>query len=129
MKALRGAPPGARRGPAVAWSGREVLAQGWLRKQGRRPGAGWAPRFYILHGPRLDFYAQAGTTSVRTLLGWAPPDSTLVDVELRGSLLMSGARVEEEATTGEARGKDTVFRGVDADDTRRWLGLVRRVIA
>ena len=134
----RGAPPGGASGPAVAWPGREVLAQGWLRKQGRRPGAGWAPRFCILHGPRLDYYAKAGSTGLRALLGWARPDSVLVDVELRGSLLMAGARVEEDtgvaAEAGafrlvDARGKETVFQGMNVEDTRRWLGLVQQAIA
>ena len=117
--------------PAVAWPGREVLAQGWLRKQGRRPGAGWAPRFCILHGPRLDYYAQAGASGLRGLLGWARPDSALVDVELRGSLLIGlGASVAEEAVDAagapgafrlvDARGKETVFQGVNAGDTARW---------
>lgn len=134
----REAPPGGASGPAVAWPGREVLAQGWLRKQGRRPGAGWAPRFCILHGPRLDYYAKAGSTGLRALLGWARPDSALVDVELRGSLLMAGARVEEDtgvaAEAGafrlvDARGKETVFQGMNVEDTQRWLGLVQQAIA
>ena len=126
--------------PAGAGPGREALAQGWLRKMGRRPGAGWAPRFCILHGPRLDYYAQAGASGLRGLLGWARPDAALVDVELRGSLLIGpGASVAEEgpgtAAGGgafrlmDARGKETVFQGVNAGDTARWLGLVRRAIA
>lgn len=126
--------------PAGAEPGREALAEGWLRKMGRRPGAGWAPRFCILHGPRLDYYAQAGASGLRGLLGWARPDAALVDVELRGSLLIGpGASVAEEgpgtAAGGgafrlmDARGKETVFQGVNAGDTARWLGLVRRAIA